>query len=67
MRNRHKPLSICNVDIGPGRHGSLAVALGVEVNEDPKIVFVSPDDKTAAELETNNKAFRHNLNQVVLS
>ena len=39
----------------------------MEVNKDPKMVFVSPDDKTAAELETNSKTSEHNLGQFLLS
>ena len=60
MRNRHKTS-------GPGRHCSLAGALSAEVNKDPKMVFVSPDDKTSAELETNSKTSKHNLGQFLLS
>jgi len=63
----NRSLSIYTVDIGPGGHGSLADALGVEVDEDPKIVIVSPDDETAVELETNSKTFRHDLEQALLS
>jgi len=63
----NRSLSIYTVDIGPGGHGSLADALGVEVLEDPKIVIVSPEDETVVEFETNSKTFRHDLEQVLVS
>jgi len=63
----NRSLSIYTVDFGPGGHGSLADALGVQKSDDPKLVIVSPEEEALVEIETNSQDFRQSLENLLVA